>query len=192
VIGTIAPLRREKRVDRLIEAFAQLAPWQNVRLVIGGDGPERPALEGQAAALGIGSRTTFVGHVLKPEFLLPHFDLFAITSDTEQMPFGVIEAMAAGLPVVATDVGDIRVMLTRSNGPYIVERDDPDHLVAALRHLAGSPALREEIGIENRKRASAEFELERMSAAYDAIFQRARSRGAGRAVSPASAAGQAR
>ena len=109
VIGTVAALRAEKNLARLLRAFA--AVDQPARLVIVGDGPERPALEAWRASLGLAERVEFAGHIDDPAPIYAGFDVFALSSDTEQMPLSVIEAMAAGLPVATTDVGDVRAML---------------------------------------------------------------------------------
>ena len=74
------------------------------------------------------------------------FDLFAMTSDTEQMPYAVVEAMAARLPVLATAVGDVATMVGDENRPFIIARDDQRHLVAALARLCGDQALRRRLG----------------------------------------------
>ena len=78
---------------------------QNARLVICGDGSERQALEAAARANNIVDQVVFTGYLDKPELALAGFDIFAMSSDTEQMPYGLLEAMSAGLPVAATDVG---------------------------------------------------------------------------------------
>ena len=111
VIGTVSGLRPEKIPPRLLRAFRTVNDQLPARLVLVGDGPERPALERLAMKLGIATRVHFTGHVAVPAPLYAGFDLFALSSDTEQMPLSVIEAMAAGLPVVGTDVGDVRLML---------------------------------------------------------------------------------
>ncbi|HAK62263.1 MAG TPA: glycosyl transferase, partial [Alphaproteobacteria bacterium] len=105
VIGALGALREEKNLPRLVRAFALIGDHPNARLVIAGSGPARAAAEAQAADLGISGRITFTGHVTHPERSYRLFDIFALSSDTEQMPLGMLEAMAAGLPVAATDVG---------------------------------------------------------------------------------------
>ena len=171
VIGSFSPLRREKNLGRLLHAFAEVAAGSSsspIRLVICGDGPERAALGELAERLGIADRTIFTGHVPKPEAVMGAFDLFAITSDTEQMPFAVIEAMAARLPVVATAVGDIATMVGEENRPFVVERDDRDRLILALAQLCRDQALRHRLGQANRVRVEESFCIAPMA---DAFFQ---------------------
>jgi glycosyltransferase involved in cell wall biosynthesis len=171
VIGSFSPLRAEKNIGRLLRAFAGLpsgpAP---VRLVICGDGPERPALARLADGLGVADRVAFTGHVPKPEAVIGAFDLFAMTSDTEQMPYAVVEAMAARLAVAATDVGDIAVMVAADNRPYVVPRDSPQALVAALARLCGDEGLRRRLGAANRARVETQFGIPPMVEAFRRVF----------------------
>ncbi|MDE2006045.1 MAG: glycosyltransferase [Rhodospirillales bacterium] len=169
VIGTVAALRPEKRLDRLLHALAALP---DAALVIVGDGPERAPLAALAATLGLAGRVHFAGHSAAPGGFYRGFDLFALSSDTEQMPLSVIEAMAAGLPVAATDVGDVRAMLAHANAPFVTPRD-PASLAAALGALLADRDLRTRLGAANRARAEAEFDQERMIAAYGALFDAA-------------------
>lgn len=169
VIGTVAALRPEKNIARLIRALALLPAAVPVRLVIVGDGPERAALEALAAAEGVGAHVEFVGHRTDPAPLYAGFDIFALSSDTEQMPLSLIEAMASGLPVVATDVGDVATMLDAANRPYVVPREDAA-LAAALVSLATRHDLRVALGGANRARAKAEFAEEDMVAAWGELF----------------------
>ncbi len=106
-IGTVAGLRPEKNVARLIRAFAAVKARQAARLVIIGDGPERGALEALARELGVAAVVEFAGYQPNPMDWLATFDLFALSSDTEQLPISMLEAMACGVPVVATRVGDV-------------------------------------------------------------------------------------
>ncbi|HET6185321.1 MAG TPA: glycosyltransferase [Acetobacteraceae bacterium] len=167
VVGTVAALRPEKNLARLLRAYA--ASDVPGSLVIVGDGTERPVLQALARELGIAARTVFTGHVADPAALIAGFDLFALSSDTEQMPISVLEAMAARLPLAATDVGDVRTMLAPENRAFVVPRDDAA-LAAALRSLVAGPELCARIGAANRARAEQEFDQERMFAVYAALF----------------------
>lgn len=167
VIGTVAALRPEKNVARLVRAVAAVP---GCRLVIVGDGPERPALEALAATLGIADRVSFVGHQAETPDFYARFDLFALSSDTEQMPLSVIEAMASGLPIAATDVGDVRPMLAAENAPFVTALDDAA-LAAAIRALVADAALRRRLGAANLRKARRDFDQAAMFAAYDALWR---------------------
>jgi glycosyltransferase involved in cell wall biosynthesis len=169
VIGTVAALRAEKNIARLIRALARLPAGAPARLVIVGDGPERVALEALATAEGVGRQVEFAGHCADPAPLYAGFDIFALSSDTEQMPLSVLEAMASGLPVAATDVGDIADMLDATNRPYVVARED-GALADALARLAVRGDLRAALGAANRARAESVFAEAEMVAAWRGLF----------------------
>ncbi|HTE38782.1 MAG TPA: glycosyltransferase [Reyranella sp.] len=169
VIGTVAALRPEKNIARLIRALARLRAAVPARLVIVGDGPERAALEALAAAEGVGGQVEFAGHHTNPAPLYASFDIFALSSDTEQMPLSVLEAMASGLPVAATDVGDVAGMLDAANRPYVVARED-GALADALARLAARSDLRAALGAANRARVEAEFAEADMVAGWHDLF----------------------
>jgi glycosyltransferase involved in cell wall biosynthesis len=165
VIGTVAALRAEKALGRLLRAVALLPIEPPVRLVVVGEGPERPGLEALAAELGLAGRTLFAGHVEDPVGWYRGFDLFALSSDTEQMPLSVLEAMAAGLPVAATDVGDIAAMLGEESRPVVVPKDE-HALAGALRVLLTDASLRHRLGAVNRARAETMYDQAAMIRAY--------------------------
>jgi glycosyltransferase involved in cell wall biosynthesis len=173
LIGSVGTLRKEKNFGRLIRAFAGLAPEPKCRLVLIGDGPDRPALEALSRDLGVADRVTFAGQMLNPERAIGLFDIFALSSDTEQMPLSLLEAMAAALPVVATDVGDVRGMLTDDNRRFVVPRDDEKAFTQALHTLLTSATLRRRLGHANRSRAAREYDEAAMIATYDALFRSA-------------------
>jgi len=106
-IGTVAGLRPEKNIARLIQAFAAVRARQNARLLVVGGGPELPALQALANSLSVAEDVEFAGYLADPISRLIEFDLFALSSDTEQLPIAMLEAMACGIPVVATRVGDV-------------------------------------------------------------------------------------
>jgi glycosyltransferase involved in cell wall biosynthesis len=167
VIGTVAALRPEKNLGRLLRAFAQLQ--RPARLVIVGDGAERPALEALARELGVAAAVSFVGHMPDPQRAYHHFDIFALSSDTEQMPLSVLEAMASGLPIATTDVGDVSVMLAMENRPFVVQRDETA-LTGALAALLDAPALRSTVGAANRAKAERDYDQQAMFRAYGALL----------------------
>ena len=165
VIGSFSPLRPEKNLGRLLRAYAGLRSLP-LQLVICGDGPERRPLEQLARELGIESQVAFTGHVPGPEAVLGSFDVFAMTSDTEQMPYAVLEAMAARLPIVATAVGDIPIMVAAENRPFIMPRDSMPSLIAALERVSTDGALRKRIGEANRAKVESDFGISAMSDAF--------------------------
>lgn len=167
-LGTLAGLRAVKNLPRLVRACAGLPePWQ---LVIVGEGPEREAIRRQAADLGIGHRVHLPGFVADPATVLGLFDLFALSSDSEQFPISVVEAMAAGLAVAAPGVGDVAAMVAAPNRRFIGPAGDEAALAANLAALAADPALRAQIGAANRARAVADYDEAAMIAAYRAVY----------------------
>lgn len=170
IVGTVAVLRPEKNLARLLRAMAPLFARLDVRLAIVGDGPERPALAQLARALGIADRVAFAGAVGDPERVLPHFDVFAMSSDTEQMPLTLMEAMAAARPVAAVDVGDIRQMLPEAGRAFVVPPGDEAALGAAIATLLGDAERRAALGRLNRDHARARFSLGAMVDGYEALL----------------------
>jgi glycosyltransferase involved in cell wall biosynthesis len=171
VIGTVAALRAEKAIARLLHAVARLrAEGAALRLAVIGEGPERPALEALAGTLGIADITRFTGHVPDPAAAYRALDVFALSSETEQMPFSILEAMASALPVAATDVGDVRAMLAEANAPLVVPREAAA-LARAIGALLADPARRAALGAANRARAERDFDQELMFARHAALWR---------------------
>lgn len=168
-IGAVGALRPEKNFSRLLHAFARL-PDESARLVIIGDGPEGEALRSQTETLGVARRVRFAGRMADTSPAYARFDIFALSSDTEQMPLTIMEAMASGLPIVATDVGDVRSMVAPLNAPFIVSPDDLDGFADSLAALIADPSLRAGLGEANRKAAEAQFSLDGMIFAYGRAY----------------------
>ena len=169
VIGTVAGLRRVKNLPRLVRAFAAMT-HREARLVIVGEGPESERIAAEARSLGVASRLLMPGFLADPGRWIGHFDIFALSSDSEQFPISLIEAMAAGVPVVATGVGDVPAMVSDDHRPLIVDPDDEAAFAAALDSLADQPKLRRAIGAANRARAAAEYDEEKMIGAYARLY----------------------
>jgi glycosyltransferase involved in cell wall biosynthesis len=167
VIGTLAGLRAVKNLPRLVRAVARFK--DKVQLLIVGEGPEREAILVQARRCGLDA-LTLPGFVPDPWKYIGLFDIFALSSDGEQFPISLIEAMAAGLPAVSTDVGDVRSMLSDRNSRFIVDREDEDAYAAALGVLIDNPNLRADIGVANRAKARASYQERDMVAAYTKLY----------------------
>jgi glycosyltransferase involved in cell wall biosynthesis len=170
IVGALAPLRPEKNLGRLLAAFAALDADRPCRLLIAGDGPERPMLEARAQALGIDDRVVFAGYVDAPERALALMDVFALSSDTEQMPNALIQAMAAGLPVAGTAVGDVAEIVAEPNRPYVAPAGDDAAFAAALSALVGDPGLRTRLADANVARVREVYSQERMFRAYEDVL----------------------
>ncbi len=165
-IGTLAGLRSVKNLPRLVRAFATVPG--PVRLVIVGEGPEREAILAEATRLGVADRVHLPGFRDQPQRFVGLFDIFALSSESEQFPISLTEAMAAGVPAASLDVGDVRAMSDPENLPFIVQ--DEAGLARALQTLAADPALRARIGAANRARAEAEFGEAAMVRRYAALY----------------------
>ena len=167
-LGTLAGLRAVKNLPRLVRAFAPLPEyWQ---LVILGDGPERDAIRAEAVRLGIGHRVHMPGHVARPAEVMGLFDLFALSSDSEQFPISVVEAMASGLAIAAPRVGDVEAMVAGENRRFLAPPGDEAALSRALAELAEDAGLRAAIGAANRARAEQEFDEAKMISAYRNLY----------------------
>jgi glycosyltransferase involved in cell wall biosynthesis len=131
----------------------------DAHLLLVGDGPERSAVRARAAELDLTDAVTFVGSV--PQADLPALyraaDVFALSSDFDNSPNVVLEAMASGLPVVATDVGGVREFVAEGVGGAVVPPGNAAALANALEQYLAQPDRARAAGIHNRLRASAEF-----------------------------------
>ena len=141
-----------------------------------GEGPEREAILAEATRLDIGHRVHLPGHVADPAAAVGLFDLFALSSDSEQAPLSVIEAMAAGLAVASPGVGDIAEMVSEPNRAFITAPGDEVALAQAISVLASDDLLRRRIGDANRISARAEYDETVMAGRYAALYARAMGR----------------
>ncbi|WP_437278635.1 glycosyltransferase [Sorangium sp. So ce375] len=169
-VGCVARLSPEKDHATLLDAFARLcAVRPDARLTLIGDGSERPALEAQAARLGLGGAVVFAGTRGDVAELLPAFDVFALASLTEGISLTLIEAAAAGLPIVATRVGGNPEIVLEGETGLLVPPGAPETLAAALEAVAVR-GDRAEMGLRGRARVMERFGLDRMARAYEDLY----------------------
>lgn len=169
VIGTLAGLRPVKNLPRLVRAFAGIRN-KEARLVIVGEGPESERIVAEARRLGVAARLHLPGFLADPARYIGAFDIFALSSNSEQFPISLVEAMAAGLPVVATAVGDVLEIVSDDNRPLIVDPEDEAAFIAALDSLADRPDLRRSLGRANRAKAAAEYDEKAMIESYARLY----------------------
>jgi len=167
LIASVGRLEPQKNPLGLIEAFARVPVG---RLVMAGEGSLAEAARRRAERLGVAGRVRFLGVRADVAELLSACDIFALASDWEGSPLAVMEAMAAGLPVVATAVGGVPELVEDGVTGILAPRGDLQALGSALETLAGNPRLRREMGDAARERAK-RFEVSAMVEGYAALFQ---------------------
>lgn len=173
-VGAVGSLIHRKAFDVLISAIAQMKERANVHLTLVGHGPEREKLAGLAEALGIASNITFAGELAPAR--MPSFfaglDLFVSSSRSEGRPNVVIEAAAAALPVISTDLpGVVDLVIPGATG-WIVPVDDPPALAAALDDACLDPTRLERMGGTARQRMERDGGWARAAGEYAEIFRR--------------------
>lgn len=170
VIGTVTRLREEKGNRFFIEAAAQvLREFPDARFVIVGDGPLREDLEKLAQSLNLGGKLHFAGFVSEVAVALAAMDIKVMASLTEGFPFALAEAMAAGKPVVVSNVGGMKDMVQQEENGLLVPPANSAALAAALGRLLKTPELCKRLGDAARQRSQA-FSVERNVKALEAIY----------------------
>jgi glycosyltransferase involved in cell wall biosynthesis len=177
VVGVASRLVRAKGLHHLLHALAALrTELSNVRLEIAGAGPELEALRAQAQELGIADCITFLGWQTEMTETLKRWDVLAHPSLEEGFPLSVLEAMAAGLPVVATDVGGTSELVEHGSTGWLVPGGKPSALAGRLRALLLSPERSQGMGTAARERVRDRFSArkmsERIARIYDKILER--------------------
>jgi len=169
VVGCVGHLRAEKGHLRLLDAF-HAAGIPNSRLLILGDGPMRPVIDERIKELGIGGQVMFPGRIDYVGAWYAAMDVFALASDTEQMPMALLEAMACGLPAVCMDVGDCREIVGTQLVPAVFGTDDINGFAGALRSFSRDGSLRRDTGTQNRRRCVDEYDSEKMISRYRELY----------------------
>jgi glycosyltransferase involved in cell wall biosynthesis len=162
-----------KNHEMLVAAFAQLVGQQPLptELWLVGAGELRETIQHQVRALGIESRVRFLGVRSDIPDLLRAADVFVFPSRWEGNPLSVMEAMAAGLPVIATAVGGVPELVEDGASGILVPNEDLHGLVAAMQRMAQNPDLREQMGRAARCRAVERFDIRQTVRAYEALYE---------------------
>lgn len=173
LVAHVARLDQVKDQAGLISAFKllrQTSGHVDCRLVIVGAGSQRQQLERQIAELGLMQAVQLLGNRDDVAELLAECDVFALSSIAEGMPVTLLEAMAASLPVVATDVGGVALVVENGVTGTLVPARDPSAMASALNAYAADPTLRRKHGNAGRARVTAQFSLSAMVTAYAALY----------------------
>lgn len=169
--GSIARLRKEKNFPKMIEVFDKLqVDDPKARLVIMGSGPEEDRLKALVATKNLTDKIFFMGHLNEPGKYLPGLDMFFLTSDTEQMPYSIVEAMASRVPIVSTNVGDVQSMLCAENAAYIAPKTDKAAFVKKVKLLREDKAQQARLSELNAEKVKNEYLLETMREAHRRVY----------------------
>jgi L-malate glycosyltransferase len=170
IIGTVARINEIKNMPLLVEAVARLRQTHPAKLVIVGEGPHAEAVHAAARAHNMEAALLMPGFLPDPQNYVGHFDIFALSSNSEQFPISLVEAMAAGRPCATTDVGDCKDMLCDANKAFVTPIDDAAALAQSLRRLADDAALRRSLGAANRADAQRRFSFDAMMRSYADLY----------------------
>ena len=170
-VGWVGRMTAVKRGDYVLEGFKLLRDrGVDATLCLVGDGPDRPQLERKAHELGIVRDTLFLGYQEDVAPLYAAFDALVLPSGNEGTPVSVIEALAAGRPVVATRVGGVPDVVRDGEDGFLVDAGATDDLAERLSRLAADPALRERLGAAGRARVVPRYAVDRLVDDIDRLY----------------------
>lgn len=174
VVGTVARFDGIKNLPCLISAFERFhgaAPAIRKRLVLVGSGPLWDQIRLQAARSPVADLVQFVGETDRPQDWYQRFDVFANTSFSEGMSNSILEAMACGVPIVASDIDGNRCWLQEGRHALFFQSDNAEALARQLQQLALDPALATRMGQDNAERVRTEYDNRRFLERYGALYQ---------------------
>jgi glycosyltransferase involved in cell wall biosynthesis len=173
VIGLGVRLSEEKGVAYLLRAMPEIIKrYPDINLVIAGKGVEESNLKNEALSLGIEKNTLFIGPRLDMPEVLKVFDLYVLPSVREGLPTILLEAMAAGCPIVATDVGGTRMAVTHGESGSLVESKNPGALAREIVRLLGDEQLRNKYAEKGLELFRSNFTAQTMTAQYEKLYLR--------------------
>jgi glycosyltransferase involved in cell wall biosynthesis len=168
---TVGRLQAPKDAITLVRALATLR-GRPFEAVLVGDGPDRPAVEEEVRRLGLESAVELLGERDDVPELLGTGDIFVLSSHSEGLPLSILEAMAAGLPVVASNVGGVSEVVVDGETGLLVPPSDAQSLAAAIERLLEDPVLRQRLGEAGRIRIAQDFDLAAVQQAHLDLYRR--------------------
>jgi glycosyltransferase involved in cell wall biosynthesis len=168
VVGSIGRLLDEKRYGDLLTATQEIP---DIHVLLVGDGTDRRNLEIQVAALGIEKRVHFVGFQTNPEYWLEAIDIYVLPSQSEGLPVAILEAMAKGIPTVATRVRGTTDLIEDNVNGLLVPLADPPALGAAIRRLLDDESLRARLGHQARIRFLGDYLIDHVAELYANLYR---------------------
>jgi glycosyltransferase involved in cell wall biosynthesis len=177
VIGTVAALRPEKRIDLLLRAFAALSPDPGVKLVIVGSGPLRLSLERLAGELGVGGNCVFIPTTRDVASWMRAIDIFVLPSDSEAFSNALLEAMACGCCPVGSEVGGMPELIAHGRHGFLFPRGEAESLSAHLKCLAENHELRKRFAVQAAAYARENFPIEKTLNRMESLYQTLLSQG---------------
>lgn len=172
VVGTVGSLVKRKGYATLLVAFARVVnSVRDAHLILVGDGPERRSLEALAVTLGIQRQVSFMGTQVRVEEILAGFDLFVCSSLVEGVPTVILESIAAGVPVIATDIPGNDEVVEDSVTGRLVSPENPDALAAAISDALKMPDLMQKLAQNAHQMTRDRFSIAAIAAQYTALFR---------------------
>ncbi len=170
-IGCVGRLSKEKRHDILLEALSQIQTSRRPGLVLVGDGPTRQSLENQIQDSDLAKDVRLLGTCHNVPSILKDFDIFVLASDTEGLPVALLEAMATGLPVIATRVGGVPELVEDGVNGFLVPPGDPGELASAIEKLVCDAELRQRMGAAGRQKAVRQFSIQTAARKHEELYR---------------------
>lgn len=172
VVSNVAVLNERKGQKHIIEAVAKLREKYPIKLVIAGDGPARESLENETRIQKVDDLVYFLGSRSDVNCVLANSDVFVLSSYHEGLPNSLMEAMAMGLPCVATDVGGVRQLIEDGRNGIIIKPKSSSDISAAIACLAENPKLRKMMGNNAYLTMRDNFAQEKVVEELEEIYER--------------------
>lgn len=171
-VAMVTRIVTSKGVGIFLEAACQvLREFPLTRFLVVGDGPERARFEHDAQQLGIADRVTFTGHIVDMDGIYSSIDVLTLPSFSEGLPMAILEAMAAGIAVIASNVGGIPRVITEGETGFLISPGDADMLARKIGTLIATPQLRLRLARNGREFVKQQFSAQKMAQSYLKLYR---------------------